>query len=186
MVAVAFAALGLFLLAKSARRWRRAYGYGHYGGPFALACGGGGRFGEDRDARGFGGRGWRGAGRGGFVLRALLDRIDATGAQEKTIRAALDDLRAKARAVKDDAKASRGDLARAFEGESLDAEVLGAVASRATDAVDALRDATIGALVQVHSVLDARQRAILADLIARGRRGLGGRGSRGPYRDAWV
>ena len=124
----------------------------------------------------------------------LFERLDTTPAQEKAIRAAIGELRTKARAVKDDARGMRGDLAGALRGESLDAETLGTVASRASGAVDALRDAGIGAVLKVHEVLDERQRATLADSpSSRGlawRRGSWGRGWRGrrggqgPYRGA--
>src|SRR5205814_2044601 len=141
---------------------RRSRGYGRWGYGYApaFACGGhGGWHGrggwggqgrdgwDDDDRGGFGFGGWRG-GRGGFVLRALFEQLDTTPGQEKAIAAALDELREKGRAVKSEAKDARGDLARAFRGESLDAETLGTVASRASGAVDALRDAGIGALLK--------------------------------------
>ncbi len=85
--------------------------------------------------------------------------------------------------MKEDARGMRGDLASALRGESLDAETLGTVASRATGAVDALRDAAIGAVLKVHEVLDERQRGIAADLLESGPRfGGGWRGRGGPYR----
>jgi len=103
--------------------------------------------------------------RGGFGWGAIFERLDATPAQEKAIRSAFDDLRSKARTVKDDVRGMRHDLAGSFRGESLDAETLGTVASRASGAVDALRDAAIGALLKVHEVLDEKQRATLADTL---------------------
>ena len=122
---------------------------------------------DDGGSRGWEGRprrGWRGR----FGLNAVFDRIDATPAQEKAIRAAFDELRTKARAVKDDARGMRGDLASALRGESLDAETLGTVASRASGAVDGLRDAAIGAVLKVHEALDEKQRAIVADALESG------------------
>ena len=121
--------------------------------------------------------------RGFFWLRALFARLDTTPGQEKAIRAAFDELRAKSRAVKDDAKGMRGDLASALRGDSLDAETLGTVALARTGAVDALRDAGIGAVLKVHEVLDPRQRAILADLLESGPRFGGSWGRRGRDRD---
>jgi uncharacterized membrane protein len=108
---------------------------------------------------------WQGRRRGGLGWRAIFERLDATPAQEKAIRSAFDDLRSKARTVKDDVRAMRHDLAGSFRHESLDAETLGTVASRASGAVDALRDAAIGALLKVHEALDEKQRAMLADTL---------------------
>ena len=107
-----------------------------------------------------------------------------SGSFTEKAKAAFAELRDKARAVKDDARGMRGDLANALRGESLDAETLGTVASRASGAVDALRDAGIGAVLKVHDALDERQRAIAADLIESGPRFGGGawRGRGGPYR----
>ena len=39
------------------------------------------------------------------------------------------------------------------------------MASRASGAIDGLRDAVIGALLKVHEVLDEKQRAALADTL---------------------
>jgi uncharacterized membrane protein len=179
MVGVVIGAVCAIAVMKVLRRrfgFRRFGGYGGHGyGPWqAAACGGHGGWGPYE-----GGGGayrepwidgdveppWRGRRRGGFGWRAIFERLDATPAQEKAIRTAFDDLLRKARAVKDDAKGMRGDLASAFRGESLDAETLGTVASRASGAVDGLRDAVIGALLKVHEVLDEKQRATLADTL---------------------
>jgi hypothetical protein len=183
--------IGLFKVARRAR-----YGYGRFGGPFAYGgCGHHG--GWHRGPYGYDGGAWEDeddgfsrweARRGpGFGLRAIFARLDTTPGQEKAIKAAFDELRAKARAVKDDARGMRGDLASALRGESLDAETLGTVASRASGAVDSLRDAAIGAILKVHDVLDEKQRAIAADLIESGPRfGRGWSGRGGPYRGTRV
>ena len=92
------------------------------------------------------------------------------------------ELRGKGRAVKEDARGMRGDLASAFRGESLDVETLGTIASRTTGAIDSARDAAIGAVLKIHDALDERQRAIVADLLESGP-GFGRwRGRGGPYR----
>jgi hypothetical protein len=182
-------------LVKVVRRAR--YGYGGFGGPWGHGgCGHRRGWGGPRGYDGPDGYGWEDdddfsgpwqarGGRGGglFGLRAVFARLDTTPGQEKAIKAAFDELRVKARAVKDDARGMRGDLASALRGESLDAETLGTVASRASGAVDALRDAAIGAVLKVHDALDERQRAIAADLIESGPSfGRGWRGRGGPYR----
>ncbi|HEY2513163.1 MAG TPA: periplasmic heavy metal sensor [Polyangiaceae bacterium] len=192
---------------------RRSYGYGGWGrggpwgyGGYGRGCGGpggwhGGWHGGPHRAR----HGWytdgafsdddnedfepwrrRGGGPEGmfFGLRAILDRLETTPGQEKAIRAAFDDLRGKGRAVKEDARGLRSDLASAFRGESLDAETLGTIASRTTGAIDSARDAAIGAVLKVHDALDERQRAIVAELLESGP-GFGRwRGRGGPYRAA--
>ncbi len=188
MVGVVIGVVGAIVLMKVLRRRfgfgrRFAYGgyggYGGHGGPghwHDAGCAGPGgghayreRWTDEDDAPPWQGRrrGWRGGFRG-FGMNAVFERIDATPAQEKAIRAAFDELRTKARAVKDDARGMRGDLASALRGESLDAETLGTVASRASGAVDALRDAAIGAVLKVHEVLDEKQRAIVADALDSG------------------
>jgi hypothetical protein len=191
--------IGLFKVAR-----RHHYGYAHFGGPWGYGGGYGGGCGRARGWHhggpgAYGRRDWdwddedggyslweaRRGGGGFFGLRAIFARLDTTPGQEKAIKAAFAELREKARAVKDDARGMRGDIANALRGESLDAETLGTVASRASGAVDALRDAAIGALLKVHDVLDERQRAIAADFIESGPRfGGGWRGRGGPYRAA--
>ncbi len=192
--------IGLVKVVRRGHMRRCGWGHGHFGdawddggcGGYSGGCGHHGRWhGRDRhgwddgDFGSWGGGGDRlGASRGGgFVLRALFSRLDTTPGQEKVIKEAFDELRTKARVVKDDARGMRGDLASAFRGESLDADTLGTAASRASGAVDAVRDAAIGALLKVHEALDERQRAIAADLLESGPRfGRGWRGRGGPYR----
>jgi hypothetical protein len=184
MLGVLIGAVGAILLVRTFRRLRyRRFGYG---GPFGYGMayggcgggrggdwdGGGGRHGsrtryiDDDDGPPWEGeRGWGGHRRGGFVLGALLSRIDATPEQAKAIRAAFDEIRSKARAVADDARGLRKDLAGALRSEILDVETLGTIASRAGTSVDAVRDAAIGAILKVHDTLDARQREIVANAL---------------------
>ncbi len=183
MIGLFIGAACLFGLCRAARMRRRMFwgrrgrfGHGPYGMRGGGGCGYGGYAGDfggpDDYGYGYGGGGWEDEGgpvdlrgRGFFGLRSLFARLQTTPGQEKAIKAALKELRAKGRAVKDDARGMRTDLAGALRGESLDAETLGTVASRASGAVDALRDAAIGAVLKVHDALDERQRGILADMI---------------------
>jgi hypothetical protein len=162
-------------------RGRHAYGRGGWGSGYREDA----EFGYDEREDARGGE-WEGGRFGGFfALHGLFARLDATPGQEKAIKAAFEELRTKARALKEDARGMRGDLASALRGESLDADTLGTVASRATGAVDGLRDAMIGAVLKVHEVLDERQRGIAADLLESGPRfGRGWRGRGAPYRGA--
>jgi len=61
---------------------------------------------------------WGGGRRGGFgprfFLRALLERIDATPAQEKVIIAAVEELRETAKRHREELRQSRADLAKAM------------------------------------------------------------------------
>ena len=196
--------IGTVCLVGFMRMLRRSYGYGGWGGGpwgYGRTCGGhGGWHGGPYRAR----RGWysdgafdddgedfepwrrRGGGPEGmfFGLRSILDRLETTPGQEKAIRAAFDELRGKGRAVKEDARGMRRDLAAAFRGESIDAETLGTIASRTSGAIDSARDAAIGAVLKIHDALDERQRAIVADLLESGL-GFGRwRGRGGPYRAA--
>jgi uncharacterized membrane protein len=185
MLGVLIGAVGAIFLAKTFRRLRyRRFGYGGplgYGMAFGGGCGAGqggpwsygaGRHGyrsryiDDDDGPPWeGSRDWARDHSGGFVLGALLSRIDATPEQARAIRAAFDELRSKARAVKDDARGLRKDLAGAMRSEILDVDTLGTIASRAGTSVDAVRDAAIGAILKVHDTLDARQREIVADAL---------------------
>ena len=149
------------------------YGYGHGG------CGPRGWHGHHHGGHGF--RGGRGFGRN-FFLRGIFERLDTTPGQEKVIVAALDEVREAARGMRGEASDTRADVARAVKGEVFDAEVMGAVFARHDGALETMRKVVVGAMAKVHDALDDRQRADLADLIARGARGgfVGG-----PYRE-WV
>jgi uncharacterized membrane protein len=110
------------------------------------------------------------------LLRALFERLDTTPGQEKVITAAVDDLQTKARAAKDEARAARGEIAKAMRSESFDEVMIGGATARLESTVDIMRKAGIDAFAKVHEVLDEKQRAMLADFIESGPRGFyGGR-----------
>jgi hypothetical protein len=135
-------------------RWHRGHGY--YG-------------------RGFG-RGSRG------FLNGLFSRLDTSPSQEKVIVSAVDDVRGALSSLRGEAESTRSDIARLLEDESFDAERLGALFARHDDAIRQVRERLAGAMAQVHTTLDAGQRASLARMIAEGpfwRRRHGG-----PYRQA--
>jgi len=121
---------------------------------------------------------WRGE-RGSWMLRWIYERLDTTPGQEKVIRSATEELFDKFREAKRTVQDSRGDVARAFRADDFNAEILGDVFSRHDGALDELRRAVVGALAQVHDVLDEKQRARLAEILESmpGRRWGGG-----PYR----
>jgi hypothetical protein len=144
------------------RRWAWAHGYG-YGGH----CG-----------RGHGGRGWdwdgpgAGFGRGGFVrgvvLRNLFHRLETTPGQEKVIGQAVEGVVAAAKKAREEMEASRQEVARTVAGEAFDEGALGAAYARWDEAVAGVRKAIGDALGAAHEALDERQRAALAEIIAKG------------------
>jgi len=133
------------------------------------------------DRGGFGGR-------GGFVLRFLSERLDATPAQEKVIAQAVDEMRDAFSKAREGFKASRGDVANAVRSDNFDVSHVGSLFSKHDDAIDGVRKAFVSAMQKVHDALDERQRRILADLIDSGGGFFRGGGSWGPwgaYRGGW-
>lgn len=129
------------------------------------------------------GRGW---GRGGWgpraMLRGLFQRLDTSTAQEKVITAAAEEIFASADPLRDEARATRRDIAAALRGPAIDEVALGELFSRHDEVLRETRKRAVGALARVHDALDDKQRAILADVLERGGRH-GFRGGLGPYRD---
>ena len=99
-------------IAKMLRRraWYRHFGHGGYGPGYGSPGG----FRGMRGMRGMGGGGMRTPGR--WALRSVFERLETTPGQERVILAALDELRENRKAVRDEAKQSRVDLAHAVEG----------------------------------------------------------------------
>ena len=150
---------------------------GHYdglpGGWDADFAGGGEPAWTERGPRGFGfGR--------GFFLGAVLDRIQATPVQERTIRAAFEEFRTEAKAVADgEVKRTRQDVSAALRKPSFDEVLLGELYGRHDRSLETVRKSFVGLMAKVHDTLDEEQRARLADLVEKGprawRRGFGGR-----------
>jgi hypothetical protein len=169
------------LATRLAHRWHHGYGgcggrrFGHHHGPWG---GGWGRWGGhhgwdngDLDGDAFGPRfGHGGFGRG-FFFRSVVNRLDATPAQEKVIRDAVDEVREAASKLKGEARRTRADVADAFRKPHFDEVLFGELYARHDRGLEELRKAFVGAGAKVHDALDERQRARLADLIeAAGRR----------------
>ena len=141
---------------------------------------------------GGGGHGWHGYhghghGRGGpgrWMLYRVLQRIDASPAQERAIIGEVDKLRAKVRDTRHNLRDTRADLAAAMRGPTLDDAALGAVLGRVDGATGEVRVAMLDALRNIHAVLDERQRHDLAEMLDQGGWGGGWRGGRhgGPFR----
>lgn len=123
---------------------------------------------------------WRGGGRG--MMWALLARLDLSPAQDKVVRAELEKLKDRARSVKEEAQASRGDMARSIRGESFEEGALAEMFVRHDDRMHDLRGEVAGALGRIHAVLDPEQRERLAEILEKGPRGMWGGPGRGPER----
>lgn len=73
-----------------------------------------------------------------------------------------------ARGFRREMRLSKDDVAAAMRGDSMDEEVMGESFGRQDEQLLELRKAFVGALANVHDVLDERQRRRLADMIERG------------------
>jgi Spy/CpxP family protein refolding chaperone len=190
-IAVAAGILGVVAVVKRLV-FRRHFGHlafagGPPCGPGSFGGGGGGA-----PWRGGWGARWRGGGpfggpRGGigksFWLRAIFLRLDTTPGQEREIRAALEEMRERARDAKGGVPEAREGVARTIAGETFDVAAFEAVSARVDATSEKMKDAFSSALRRIHAVLDPKQRERLAELIAKGAFGRWGRGN-GPYRDA--
>lgn len=122
-----------------------------------------------------------------FWLRALFARLDTTPGQEREIRAALEDLRDRAKDAKGGLADSREGLGRAIGGDTFDVGAFESASAHVDATAEKVKDALRGALERIHAVLDPKQRARLAEIVSEGRFGRrGGRwsGGGGPYRGA--
>ena len=171
--------LSAFLAVMAVKFMAHRHGCAHaWGGPW----GGGHRHGRWH-GHGPHGHGDRGFGRGGWMWVALA-RLDLSPAQEKVVRAEVETLKQKAKAMRDEAGQSRADIARSVRGEEFEEGALASMFIRHDDRLHGLREDLGGALGRIHTVLDPAQRERLADLIERGPRHQHGWG--GPYRSADV
>jgi hypothetical protein len=116
----------------------------------------------------------------GFVVRTLSERLDATPAQEKVIRAATDELAEAASKLRGEGQRTRADVAAAFRKGHFDEVLFGELFARHDRSLEDLRKAFVGAGARIHDALDEGQREQLAALIEEGprafRRGWGRRG----------
>ena len=175
MLGIIIGTVCLIGLVKVLRHGRGGYGYG--GGCGRGGWGGGGRFrggrdqegGYGRDEGGFRWGGWGGWGGGpGFILRAIIEQLDATPEQEKVIVAAFREVRNEAAKNREEVRKSREDVAKAMRSPGFDEVLLGELFARHDTAIEGMRRAFTGALAKVHVVLDEKQRNDLAELIENG------------------
>lgn len=158
--------LSLVALLKVVGSYRR--GYRCAGGPEGFGGWHGHRWGH-RHGGWHGRRGWHhGGGWRRFALYSLFERLDATPGQEKVITAAMDELRTKLRAMREQWHSSKNNVAEAFRGDTLTESQTSELLSPFASHFDELRAATGEAMRKIHEALDPRQRGILADLMERG------------------
>jgi len=113
----------------------------------------------------------------------LYARLDTTPGQEREIRAALEELRERARDAKLGMLETRENLGRSVAGEEFDTSAFESVSARLDATSEKMKDAAASALKRIHGVLDPKQRERLADLISKGAFGRWSRGGGGgPYR----
>jgi Spy/CpxP family protein refolding chaperone len=164
-------AIGLGILGFAAmRRAHRRCHYGYARGPWHHGYYGYGGYGGWGGHHHHDGRRW--------VMNAVLERLDATPAQERAIVAELEKLEERVHTAKRNLRDARGDLAAAIRGPVLDDAALGAVLGRVDSATAEIRAAGQEALRGIHAVLDDKQRERLAGFLDGGWWRRGG----GPYR----
>jgi hypothetical protein len=102
------------------------------------------------------------------VLRYLSDRLDATPAQERTMAAAFEEFRDELKGLREEASASRRDVAAALRKASFDEVLLGELYARHDTALEKVRKAFVGMMARIHDALEEPQRERLAQIIERG------------------
>jgi uncharacterized membrane protein len=115
-------------------------------------------------------------------LNAIFARLETSPSQEKVIVSAVEEVRSALSSLRGEGETTRSDVARLLGEETFDAERLGEVFVRHDDALRQVREKLAGAMAQIHTTLDAGQRASLARMISEGpfwRRRHGG-----PYRES--
>ena len=189
-IAIAAGIVGVVAVVKGLI-FRRRFGHLAFAGGPCDGGGGNGSFGGGPPwarFRKWGGLGGHGGGIGGsFWLRALYARLDTTPGQEREIRAAIEELRERARDAKTGLPETRQNIGKAIAGDTFDESAFEAVSARFDATAEKMKDALSSALKRIHAVLDPKQRERLADIVGRGGFGRWGRGGfggsdGGPYR----
>jgi hypothetical protein len=149
---------------------RRSYAFGHHGGWYRGWYGGRGRrdwqggWGEREPGRGFGV-----PGRARRMLRWVYERLGTSPAQETVLADAAEAMVGAVESFRGEWEQSRSDVARALRSELFDASALKAVFGRHDERIHAVREVLLTQAERIHEVLDGRQRALLAELLERGR-----------------
>ncbi|HVT10114.1 MAG TPA: periplasmic heavy metal sensor [Polyangia bacterium] len=138
------------------------------GGPSPEAGWGGGWGGDGFP--GFGGRM-----RKRFVVRAVLEHVRATPAQERVIGAAFEEFRDEMKRVSGgEGRRTRQEIVDALRRPTFDGVVLGEQFARHDTVLEAARKSFVGLVAKIHDALEPEQRDRLAELIERGPRSFAG------------
>lgn len=113
-------------------------------------------------------RGLGRGGRGGFFLRGLFRRLGTRPEQEAVVSAEADALASELRALREDGRALRGEVAELLAAPALDAAAVGRVLEARLARLAGLKERVGEALARTHGVLDPEQRARLAALLRSG------------------
>jgi hypothetical protein len=97
-----------------------------------------------------------------WLLRSLFERLATTPGQERVIVSALDELSENRKAVREELKQTRADLARAVEGGLIDDSTLDEAFARHDRLTAQLRVAFIEAVKKATETLDEAQRKHVA------------------------
>ena len=108
----------------------------------------------------------------------LSEKLDLTRDQEDAIGAELDGFFTTLDSLRPTLDHTRGDIAQMLRSDTFSEQDLAAMFTRHDDALRQLHHDTGARIGRVHGLLDANQRARLADLLERGL----GRGLGGPFR----
>jgi len=124
--------------------------------------------------------GWGGGFGGGrmrkrFVVRAIIEHVRATPAQERAIGAAFEEFRDELKRVGGgEGRRSRQEIVDALRRPTFDGVVLGEQFARHDTVIESGRKAFVGLVAKVHDALEPEQRDRLAQLLERGPRFFGG------------
>ncbi len=167
-------------------RWRHGWGGWHGGYPSHLGGRGWGAFDEDEGpemhgpsffGERFGGGYPQFAGRmkKRFVVRAILEHVRATPAQERVIGAAFEEFRDDMKkAGGGEGRRTRQEIIDALRRPTFDGVVLGEQFARHDTMIESARKSFVGLIAKIHDALEPEQRDRLAELIERGPRFFGG------------
>ena len=105
-------------------------------------------------------------------VHSLLEHIDASPAQERSIIAVIDTLRDRAREARRDLRRSLENISNAMRAPSFDRNALESTIAGHVETIRAVENEAADALGKIYDLLDERQRSRLADAIESGGRGL--------------
>lgn len=104
-----------------------------------------------------------------FGLRRLMRSLDASPAQERALRDLIHSARDQLRALRQDARGLRQELGDVLRAATLDDNRMATAEAKVGSKVREVADILRRTVVQMHEILDTRQREQLADWITSGR-----------------